>query len=89
MFNGFRSVFLMVSVTFVLWFPLRFLWFPSLDFWWILPPQGDPKLYNLSSDSSFYFCVFKTGFRRFSFFIFMVSVVARKHIYMVSVVVFK
>ena len=32
----------MVSVMICSWFPLRFLWFPSLDFWWILPPQEDP-----------------------------------------------
>ena len=37
----------LVSVAvFLLWFPSwqenDFLWFPSLDFWWILPPQEDP-----------------------------------------------
>ena len=31
---GFRYMFV--------WFPLRCLWFPSLDFWWILPPQEKP-----------------------------------------------
>ena len=34
--DGFRYV--------LLWLPLCFLWFPSLDFSWILPPQEDPKL---------------------------------------------
>ena len=44
------------------WFPSWqehvFLWFRSLDFGWILPPQEDPKLLNVSSDSSFLLCVF-------------------------------
>ena len=41
--TGFRRWFFMVSVTFVYGFRYVFLWIPSLDFWWILPPQEDPK----------------------------------------------
>ena len=46
-FHRRRKHFFMVSVVGFLWFPSWqeniILWFPSLDFWWILPPQEDPK----------------------------------------------
>ena len=49
-FNGFRRGLFMVSVV----AGKLVLWFPSLDFWLILPPQEDPEFQNVSCDSSFF-----------------------------------
>ena len=44
--TGFRRWFLMVSVKLFYGFRYVCLWIPSSDFWWILPPQENPKFYN-------------------------------------------
>ena len=52
------NLFVMVSVGFLMVSVVagkRCLWSPSLDFWWILPPQEEPTFQNVSSDSSLFF----------------------------------